>query len=225
MARQLDQASLDALKTREGCRLEAYQDEGGTWTIGYGDTENVHAGETITQEQADAWLVRDCAWACAQVEHDVTVKLTDNQFGALVSFCYNVGSEAFAKSTLLKKLNAGDYASVPSEMLKWANVHGVRDEGLVNRRNSEGGQWVKGSYVRGASITPDAPPKWHQSPIVRKLGGAVVAGAASISSQSVKTAADAAQNAITIWHGFALIGAVLTGIFVFWALFDTRKSQ
>ena len=222
--RTLDQSSIDALKAREGCRLEAYQDDGGVWSIGYGDTNNVKRGDKITQDEADARLQSRLVEFEQCVDSAVKVRLSDAQFGALVSFCYNVGTDAFLQSALLRKLNAGDFSSVPTEMLKWVNVNGVRDEGLVNRRNSEGGQWVKGAYVRGASITPDKPPAWHQRPIVRKIGAAIIAGGSGITSSSIQTARDAAQGAVSMWHGFGVVAGVLAAALILWALFDTRKT-
>jgi lysozyme len=87
----------------------------------------------------------------------VKVRLTDNQSAALVSFV-NVGEGQFKGSTLLKKLCKGDYASVPSELSNWVYDKGKRLSGLVNRRDAEGGLWVKGSFVSSASV-PAEPPK------------------------------------------------------------------
>jgi len=145
MARQISPESLEAIAQREGLRLDAYQDTGGTWTIGYGHTEGVKQGDKITQDQATAYLKSDVHAAEECVSSAVKVQLTDNQYGALVSFAYNIGCDAFCSSTLLKNLNTGDYAGVPAQMLRWVQVHGITDNGLINRRNSEGGQWVKGS--------------------------------------------------------------------------------
>ena len=226
MTRKMTQEARDALKSREGCRLTAYQDEGGVWTIGYGETDGVIPGMTITQAQADEWFNRAVVPFEECVEQAVKVKLSDNQFGALVSFAYNIGASAFESSTLLKKLNAGDYASVPEQMLLWVKVKGVRDEGLVNRRNSEGGQWAKGAFVRGAAITPDAPPPWWRSPSVLKVGGAVSGAAASavshVSSDNIKTATDAAQQAATHWHQFGTVAAILSGALILWLLVEKK---
>lgn len=228
MTRKLDQSGIDALKAREGCRLTAYQDTGGTWTIGYGETDGVTPGMTITQEQAEEWFARELVPFEECVEQAVKVALTDNQFGALVSFAYNVGSKNFESSTLLRKLNAGDYGSVPSEMLRWVKVHGITDQGLINRRNSEGGQWVKGAYVRGATITPDTPPPWWRNTTVGKIGGAVAGAAGSayehMTSDNIKTAADAATNAATHWPSFGTVAAILSGALIVWTLLDHRKS-
>jgi lysozyme len=226
MTRQLDQASIEALKLREGCRLIAYQDQGCTWTIGWGETDGVHEGMTITQAQADEWFARELVPFEECVASSVKVALTDNQFGALVSFAYNVGIAAFESSTLLRKLNAGGYESVPAEMLRWTKVHGVVDPGLVNRRNSEGGQWVKGAFVRGAVITPDAPPPWWRTGATGKAVGAVSGAAASaythISSDSLQKAADTAQAASQHWHMFGTVAAIISGALVLWLLMEKK---
>lgn len=226
MTRRMNQDGLDALKSREGCRLTAYQDTGGVWTIGYGQTDGVKEGMTITQQQADEGFLLTVAPFEACVVNAVKVALSDNQFAALVSFAYNIGEAAFESSTLLRKLNAGDYESVPQEMLRWTKVHGVVDQGLVNRRNSEGGQWVKGAYVRGAAITPDAPPPWWRTGAAGKAAGAVTGAAASayshVSTDSLQKAADAAQSAAQHWHQFGTLAAVISGALVLWLLVEKK---
>lgn len=128
----------------EGLRLEAYQDVAGKWTIGYGHL--IQPGEQyhpygpvreITQSEADTLLARDTGIAQACVNESVTVPLTDNQAAALVSFVFNVGCSAFRSSTLLRKLNAGDYEGAADELTRWVNAGGMRVAGLVNRRNLE----------------------------------------------------------------------------------------
>ncbi|CDO47116.1 phage related lysozyme [Bartonella henselae] len=107
----------------------------------------VKKGMCITQEQAEAIFCEDLKQFEKAVEQSVKVCLTDAQIAALVSFCYNVETQAFCKSTLLKKLNNGAYESVPAELQKWNKVGGKAIQGLVNRRAAEAGLWAKGSYV------------------------------------------------------------------------------
>jgi lysozyme len=131
----------------------------GKLTIGYGSTgSHVRPGATITEDQAEALLMKDLDRFERAVEKLVKVPLNDNQFAALVSFAFNVGEGkgGFATSTLLKKLNAGDYQSVPAQLMRWVNDDGVRVQGLVNRRSAEVGLWAKGAFV--ASNTVDAKP-------------------------------------------------------------------
>ncbi len=128
---------INAIKKFEGCKLSTYQCSANTWTIGYGHTGNVKQGQTITQAQADAYLKSDIKTFENEVKRLVKVPLTQNQFDALVSFTYNVGSGNLAKSTLLKKLNAGDYNGAAQEFSKWTKSGGKQVQGLVTRRAAE----------------------------------------------------------------------------------------
>jgi lysozyme len=119
MVHQLSENGAAFIKQFEGLRLTAYNDGTGVMTIGYGHTGDVKAGETITQAQADAYFSEDVKWAVDTVNSAVRVKLQQNQFDALVSFTYNVGEGAFRSSSLLKKLNEGNYKSVPTQLNRW----------------------------------------------------------------------------------------------------------
>lgn len=102
--------NVDAIKEHEGLRLVAYLDSVGVWTIGYGDTgPDVVKGLTITKGQAEERLRKRLVEFEGYVNRAVKVKLTQNQFDALVSLVYNIGPTNFNSSTLLRKLNAGDY--------------------------------------------------------------------------------------------------------------------
>lgn len=128
---------LEMTKFFEGLRLKAYQDEGGVPTIGYGHTAGVKEGDTCTQEQADAWLEDDLNWAAVVVKNFVKVRLTDDQRAALIDFVFNVGAGNFMHSTLLKKLNAGDYQGAAAEFSHWNKVNGKVSKGLTARRLAE----------------------------------------------------------------------------------------
>lgn len=161
MARHISPEGLTLIKQWEGCRLTAYKDVAGVWTIGYGSTgAHVRAGMTISQAEADALLVADLARFERAVEQLVKVPLSDGQFAALVSFAFNVGEGALQKSTLLKKLNAGNYDAVPGELAKWVNAGGKKVQGLVNRRAAEAGLWARGSFVSSNTVEakPAKPP-------------------------------------------------------------------
>lgn len=121
----------------EGCKLEAYKCPAGIWTIGYGHTKGVKEGDRITQQEA-IWLLRDdLRWVQNAIDKHVTAKLNQGQYDALASFIFNVGEFAFASSTLLKKLNAGDYAGAANEFLRWTKARGKELPGLVRRRQHE----------------------------------------------------------------------------------------
>jgi len=119
----------------EGCRLTAYPDQGG-FSIGYGH-RGVAEGSTCTQEQAEAWLLEDIQWASAEVNRMVKVSLTQGEFDALVDFVFNIGPVHFESSTLLKKLNAGDYQGAAAEFERWDKAGGQVVAGLLSRRKAE----------------------------------------------------------------------------------------
>jgi|SRR5271166_2392172 len=121
----------------EQCRLTAYQDAVGVWTIGWGHTGPVCAGLVWTQAQADAQLTIDEQKAVSAVNNWVQVILTQHEFDALVDFVFNVGIGNFLNSTLLTKLNAGDYAGAANELPKWDHAAGRVLAGLLKRRTEE----------------------------------------------------------------------------------------
>jgi GH24 family phage-related lysozyme (muramidase) len=125
------------LKSFEGLRLESYLDVVGIWTIGYGTTANVTQGMRISQAQAEAFLMRDLAMFEETIANTVRVPLNGDQFSALVSFTYNVGSTAFAESTLLQLLNKSDYIGAADQMLRWNKGGNLELPGLTRRRQAE----------------------------------------------------------------------------------------
>ena len=125
------------LKFFEGCRLTAYQDSVGVWTIGYGHTKGVYEGMTITQEEAEQMLLTELEEYEGYVEKYVTVPLTQNQFDALVVWVYNLGPTNFRNSTLLKELNSGNYTAAGKEITRWNKAGGKVLAGLVKRREAE----------------------------------------------------------------------------------------
>lgn len=128
---------LDLTERSEGCRLVAYQDSAGVYTIGYGHTKGVRKGDVITQAQAEAFLIADIQDAVHDIERLVRCKLTQGQFDALVDFDFNLGSANLASSTLLKKLNGGDYEGAGREFQRWNRAGGKILAGLTTRREEE----------------------------------------------------------------------------------------
>lgn len=133
----VSQTGLGLIKKAEGLKTKAYRCPAGILTIGYGHTHNVKEGDTCTPEQAGVWLKEDCLVAELTIRANVKVPLSQNQFDALVSFIFNLGSGNFVGSTLLKKLNAGDYAGAAAEFDRWVNAGGRELPGLVERRAVE----------------------------------------------------------------------------------------
>jgi lysozyme len=132
-------AAAELIKQSEGLRLKAYLCPAGVPTIGYGHTSGVQLGMTCTREQAEQWLASDLAEFSRKVRAAVKVALTQAQFDALVSFAFNCKS--WEHSTLIAKLNAGDYRGAAAEFPKWdhAHVNGrvVEEGGLKRRRAAE----------------------------------------------------------------------------------------
>ncbi len=133
----------------EGFESKAYKDTGGVWTIGYGtikypDGRSVKQGDTCTREQAEQWLKSDCRWVDACLDKYVKATISQNQFDALASFVYNIGESQFRSSTLLAKLNAGDYKVAAANFDRWIYDNGKIITGLVNRRAQEKALFVKG---------------------------------------------------------------------------------
>lgn len=131
---------LDIIKKSEGLRLRAYPDPGSAngypYTIGYGHTKGVKKGDSITKAQAEELLRQDVAWAVETV-NSLGVKLTQNQFDALVSFCFNVGRDGFLKSSVARVVKAGRHDLVPSKLALWIKNDGKVMQGLINRRGME----------------------------------------------------------------------------------------
>lgn len=129
---------IDFIKKEEGLVLNAYLCPANVWTIGYGHTNGVKKGDKITEEQAEDFLVNDLLYSERVVNKMVKVKLNQNQYDALVSFVFNVGSGNFINSTLLKKLNAGANSDeICVELRRWVFSKGKKLPVLIARRQRE----------------------------------------------------------------------------------------
>jgi lysozyme len=142
MARQINDAGLQLIASSEGLRLNAYQDVAGIWTIGYGHIRGVGPGMTITEDQAMNFLREDLGQAEAAVDAATSsVATDDNQFAAMVSLCFNIGSGNFRTSSVLRLHRAGNPAAAADAFLLWdkAHVNGELQEveGLKRRRQRE----------------------------------------------------------------------------------------
>ena len=138
MSRQIAAAGLALIKSFEERRYVAYKPTpNDVWTIGDGHTAGVKEGDTCDDAQADAWLIEDTAGAAAEVDNDITVALTDDEFDALVCLTFNIGRGAFRNSTLRKKLDAGDYQGAAQQFLVWNKQAGKELAGLDRRRVAE----------------------------------------------------------------------------------------
>lgn len=190
--RTIPQLAYDFIKGAEACRLTAYQDSRGIWTIGWGHTgPEVVEGLTITLAQALAYLITDVARAAnrlaAAVRAEEISVLTDHEYGALVSFCFNLGADP--KWNIWKLLNAGRVADVPAEMMRFdhAKINGVLTEvpGLMHRRMAECALWAAPDVATAVAIVQAAPVAAPPSSETREMATPPrPAGTAKASSQS-----------------------------------------
>ncbi|WP_419952332.1 lysozyme [Methylobacterium sp.] len=178
-----------ALLAREGERLTAYKDSVGVWTISVGITSasgliKVTPGLTITKAQSDALFAKGVAQYAGPVSAAVKVPLADHQFDALVSLCFNIGAPSFAKSTVVRRLNAGDYAGAAEAILMW-NKPAV----IIPRRQAEYDQFrtpysvKRPSQVRGGA------------PVLGVVSGGMASGATKQPVVSTKPPVSATKPA------------------------------
>jgi lysozyme len=137
-------SALNLIKKFEGLELTSYADTGGIWTIGYGNTINkdtgqaIKPGDKINLETAERWLKIDVAEREKKIKGLIKVPVTANMMAAITSLVYNIGTGAFASSTLLRLLNTGaDKKLVADQFLRWNKVQGKEVKGLTNRRKLE----------------------------------------------------------------------------------------
>ena len=130
--------ALDLIKKFEKCCLEAYEDQGGVWTVGWGTTgPGIREHLFITQKTADAMLIGDVSRLGIDITPLVGINVNQNQFDALVSLTYNIGLQAFKDSTLLKLIQSHKLEAASEEFDKWIHVHGTVSDGLKARREAE----------------------------------------------------------------------------------------
>lgn len=134
---------FEKIQEFEGLRLTAYKCPAGVWTIGFGHTKGVKMGQTITKSQAET-LLRGDLLPCEEYVRGLNLELTQGQFDALVDFCFNLGTAALQRSTLLQKIRTkADEQTIRGEFAKWVNAGGVRLEGLVKRRTWEADRYFE----------------------------------------------------------------------------------
>lgn len=153
---KLSEKGKKLLHSREACRLTAYQDTKGIWTIGWGftyhaDGRAVKKGDRITQAQADSMFDLICDRDFEKPLNSLLsgIRLNQDQYDALVSFCYNVGMAAFAGSTMLKSLKAGKIKDANKQFARW-----VFPKEITGRRKAESRQFAGIEFNQLADIDP-----------------------------------------------------------------------
>lgn len=134
---RVSDAGLQLIREAEGLRLSAYLCPADVWTIGYGTTRGVKAGQTISKPKAEELLSEDVREFERAVLDAIQVPVTQGQFDALVSLAYNIGAARFRSSTLLKLLNQSRYADAAAQFPRWNRGGGRVLPGLTKRRAAE----------------------------------------------------------------------------------------
>jgi lysozyme len=133
----LTQDAIDLIKSFEGFEASPYQDSGGVWTQGYGNTHGVTADSPpVTQEQAQATLLANLQATEQAITNFLQVTINDNQFGALTSLVYNAGTAPLT-GHLGQYINNGQFQEASEQFIVWNHVDGVTVPGLLNRREAE----------------------------------------------------------------------------------------
>ena len=185
---KISRSGIDLITRWEGCKLTAYLDGGGVWTIGYGHTSaagapEVQRGLKISLQDAKDIFVRDVVKYEAAVDKAINRPMTQGQFDAMVSLCYNIGPGAFAGSTLVRKFNAGDIAGAKRAFGSWIKDNGKVVKGLQNRRADEQNHFtlpipamptmnvepLPQSPAPTVPTTPESPPVAESKPPVGLL--------------------------------------------------------
>jgi lysozyme len=199
MTRKVSDAVLAKLKQWEGFIPFAYDDTDspsarrriqpgdhvkGKLTIGYGHTLTARPGMVVTETEAERLLQQDLAPCEAAVDRVIKVPLTDNQFGALVSFAFNLGhatGKGQPLANIAETLNKGDYTGALRRMGLYVkqrqNGKLVTVPGLVNRRAAEAGLWVQGDFVSSQHVTAEAPAVQSTAGDVSAISGVAAAAA------------------------------------------------
>lgn len=134
----LSASALVGLALSEGYTDRAVQPlPGDKWTVGFGTTEGVKAGDTIAPPKALERKLRDVQKFEGAIKQCVTAPLTQNEYDAYTQLTYNIGESAFCNSTLVRKLNARDYVGACQEILRWDRYKGQPNKGLADRRQRE----------------------------------------------------------------------------------------
>lgn len=204
------------LTQREGVRLNAYKDSVGVWTIGIGHTSaagppNVTPGLTITAQECDAIFKRDLVQYEQAVTRAIRVPLAQHQFDALVSFGFNVGTGGFARSTVVKRINAGDMEGAAQAFMLW-----TKPPEITGRRRSEVVQFRTPYPASIATVAKTAA-----------RDGGIAGGATGAAQGAEKTVSLPVDQGINVWEvlAWAVVIAIVVGAASFaWRWWKARRD-
>lgn len=233
MRRRISPEAVAELKRLEGLRLQAYQDTGGVWTIGYGSTKGVKQGDLWTMARAEQALLEDLEGYESAVEEACYLYPSQPQFDAMVLLCYNIGPgwdpsrprprgarPGFRQSTVLKAHNRGDYVAASNAFKLWNKDNGKVVPGLVARRAFESAMYLRGvAGVEASKVRPDPEKPMRKSTI--NLAGSV--GVVTATGTGVQQVLDTLNNVKTsanslsewIAPGLTLLVALLCAYIVY----------
>jgi len=233
----VSQQGVELVKKFEGLHkvqpdgtVSSYRCPAGVWTIGYGATKGVRSGTKLTVQECEDRLLEELNEFGAQVRRVVDVPLTQSQFDAIVSLTFNIGIGNLKSSTLLRKLNAGDYAAVPAQMMRWnkARVDGKLTplKGLTRRRAAEAAVFTMDAQLPsddGGDTMVQKVTVQDKKPLTKSktMAGAGVAGAATVLSEitpQVEALIPYAESMKTLFLLLALAGVGL-------AIYARMKDQ
>lgn len=234
------QQGIDLIKAFEGLHkvkadgnVRAYRCPAGKWTIGWGHTKGVRSGMVSTVAECEDFLRKDVAEFEAIIKRHVKVDLTQNQFDALVSFAFNVGEGNFASSTLLRRLNSGNYDDVPAQLARWnkARVDGVLTPlaGLTRRRAAEAALFSMDTELpsRGGQDMPQKVEQEEAKPLAksRTLAGLSLAGASTALGEASTQLQALAPYSTTITTVFVVLTVIGIVIAAYARLDDHREGK
>ena len=184
------QTGLDLIKGSEGCRLKSYRCQAGILTIGYGHTgPDVFEGQEITQEEADTLLRLDLARFEAAANRNLHT-MTQCQFDACVSLCYNIGEGAFNKSSVVRLHNEGKYGDAAQAFMLWNKAAGKVSRGLQARRAKESALYLQDEISNENYVPPsvaEGEKPLSESKTLQGQVGAAAATAATVGASQIDT--------------------------------------
>lgn len=231
---KLNQATVDLVKQFEGLELASYLDPVGVLTIGYGYTNRagygpgVKSGDVWTEDQAEQMLIEGLEIFGQRIIPMFKRKPTSNQYGAMLSLAYNIGTGAFSKSTCLRRFNAGDFEGA-AEALTWFNKAGGRKlRGLVRRREAERDLFLS----EPATLTAVRPDPERGPSKSRTILGAVTAGTGTTGTATLDLVKDVQSEvgglmyyADTLKWVFVALAIAGIGLTIYARLDDMKKGN
>lgn len=214
---------IQLIKEFEGCRLNAYQDIVGVWTIGYGFTKNVLPNETMTQEECEMRLLEELS-SYEQAVHEATGgKYTQNQFDAMVSLAWNIGIAGLRKSSVVKAHNRGDYQAAARAFGLWNKAGGKSIPGLTRRRAAESVLYLTPEVYQATLAMPQRVDE--EKPMVSSTinrAGVVAGGTATIAgiSQTVDTVSNLKYSIASLGDWLVPALLVLTVLSVGYIIYE-----